>query len=166
MTKNPEFAKHASEIARAQDSIRSANEELIKLSQRLGRMMPKLQRLETSGIMIWFSIYNRIKDGANRADDELTSMLNDDLGNSNPVFQSQLAYYMGQRSRFYSKVEVMDDILNGIMEDLLENGSFEESRRKKCAQPWMEPWKRAEERLMPCRSWHRTIFFSQYCYCS
>jgi hypothetical protein len=91
MTKNPEFAKHVSEIARAQDSIRSANEELIKLSQRLGRMMPKLQRLETSGIMIWFSIYNRIKDGANRADDELTSMLNNDLGNSNPVFQSQLA---------------------------------------------------------------------------
>jgi hypothetical protein len=130
MTKNPEFAKHASEIARAQDSIRSANEELIKLSQRLGRMMPKLQRLETSGIITWFSIYNRIKDGANRADDELTSMLNYDLGNYNPVFQSQLAYYMGQRSRFYSKVEVMDDILNGIMEDLLENGSFEESQKE------------------------------------
>jgi hypothetical protein len=37
---------------------------------------------------------------------------------------------MGQRSRFYSKVGVMDDILNGIMEDLLENGSVEESQKE------------------------------------
>ena len=90
MTKNPEFAKHASEIARAQDSIRFANEELIKLSQRLGRMMPKLQRLETSGIITWFSIYNRIKDCASKADDEAIWLLNKDSVNSNPVLQYNL----------------------------------------------------------------------------
>ena len=130
MTKNPEFTKHASEIARAQDSIRSANEELIKLSQRLGRMMPKLQRLETSGIITWFSIYNRIKDYASKTDDEAISLLNKDSVNSNPVLQYQLGYYLGQKARFYSKVEVVDDILNGIMEDLLESGSFEDSQKE------------------------------------
>ena len=130
MTKNPEFTKHASEIARAQDSIRSANEELIKLSQRLGRMMPKLQRLETSGIITWFSIYNRIKDCASKADDEAILLLNKDSVNSNPVLQYQLGYYLGQKARFYSKVEVVDDILNGIMEDLLESGSFEDSQKE------------------------------------
>jgi hypothetical protein len=130
MTKNPEFAKHASNVARAQDSIRSANEELIKLSQRLGRMMPKLQKLDASGILHWLSIYNRTKDSASKADDDLKSLLNNELLNSNLVLQSQISYYLGQRIRFISKIEVMDDILNGIMEDLLENGSFEESQKE------------------------------------
>ena len=130
MTKNPEFAKYASEIARAQDSIRSANEELIKLSQRLGRMLPRMQRLETSAILSWFNIYNKIKDGANRVGDDLTTMNNVELVNINPVLQSQVSYYLGQKARFYAKVEVMDDILTGMMEDLLENGSFEESQKE------------------------------------
>jgi hypothetical protein len=130
MTKNPEFVKYASEIAQAQDSVRSANEELIKLSQRLGRMMPKLQRLETSGIISWFNIYNKIKDCANMADDDLTELLNNETANSNPVLQSQLTYYEIQKARLYSKMEVMDDILNGIMEDLLENESFEASQKE------------------------------------
>ena len=130
MTKNPEFAKYASEIARAQDSIRSANEELIKLSQRLGRMLPRMQRLETSAILSWFNIYNKIKDGANRVGDDLTTMNNVELVNLNPALQSQVSYYLAQKARFYAKVEVMDDILTGMMEDLLENGSFEESQKE------------------------------------
>ena len=44
--------------------------------------------------------------------------------------QSQTSYYLGQKARFYAKVEVMDDILTGMMEDLLENGSFEESQKE------------------------------------
>jgi len=130
MTKNPEFAKYASDIARAQDSIRSANEELIKLSQRLGRMLPRMQRLETSAILSWFNIYNRLKDAANRSGDELTATNNAELVSLNPVLQSQVSYYLGQKARFYAKVEVMDDILTGMMEDLLENGSFEESQKE------------------------------------
>ena len=130
MTKNPEFAKYASEIARAQDSIRSANEELIKLSQRLGRMLPRMQRLETSAILSWFNIYNKIKDGANRVGDDLTTMNNVELVNLNPALQSQVSYYLAQKARFYAKVEVMDDILTGMMEDLLENGPFEESQKE------------------------------------
>ena len=50
MSKNPEFARQASEIVRHQDAIRSSNEELIKLSQRFGRMMPRLSRLDPSVI--------------------------------------------------------------------------------------------------------------------
>jgi hypothetical protein len=130
MTKNPEFAKYASEIARAQDSIRSANEELIKLSQRLGRMMPRMQRTDTSGILAWFNLYNKVKDCASKADNELKTPGDAEPVNSNPVLQSQTSYYIGQKARFYAKVEVMDDILAGMMEDLLENGSFEESQKE------------------------------------
>lgn len=129
-TKNPEFAKFASEIARAQDSIRSANEELIKLSQRLGRMMPKVQKADTSGILTWFNLYNKVKDCASKGDNELIALNDGDPVSSNPVLQSQTSYYFGQKARFYAKVEVMDDILTGMMEDLLENGSFEESQKE------------------------------------
>ena len=129
-TKNPEFAKFASEIAKAQDSIRSANEELIKLSQRLGRMMPKVHRMDASGIISWFNLYNKVKDCASKAGNELRTPNDDEPVNSNPVLQSQASYYLGQNARFYAKVEVLDDILTGVMEDLLENGSFEESQKE------------------------------------
>lgn len=127
---NPEFAKYASDLAHAQDVMRSANEELIKLTQRFGRMMPKLQRLEAPAILSWFSLYNRIKDAANKADDDLLPLLNNDQVTSNPLFQSQIGYYYSQRSRLCSKVEVMDDILSGMMEDLLENGSIQEAQKE------------------------------------
>ncbi len=132
MSKNPspEFIKFASDIAHAQDAVRSANEELIKLSQRFGRMMPKLQRLETPTILSWFSLYNKIKDGANRANDEIAPLLNSEQASSNPVLLSQIGYYQAQRSRLCYKMEVMDDILNGMMEDLLENGSIQEAQKE------------------------------------
>jgi delta 1-pyrroline-5-carboxylate dehydrogenase len=43
--------------------------------------------------------------------------------------QSQASYYLGQKVRFYAKVEVMDDILTGMMENLLENGSVDKSQK-------------------------------------
>ncbi len=129
-SQNPEFTKYASDLARAQDAMRSANEELIKLTQRFGRMMPKLQRLETPAILSWFSLYNRIKDAANKADDELAPLLSSEQVTSNPLFQSQIDYYHSQRSRLCSKIEVMDDILSGMMEDLLENGSIQEAQKE------------------------------------
>ena len=49
---------------------------------------------------------------------------------SNSVLQSQISYYCAQRQRLYSKMEVVDDILNGMMEDLLENGSYEEGQKQ------------------------------------
>ena len=57
MSKNQEIAKLASDLARAQDEIRRYNEELIKLSQRFGRMMPRLQKLETPAILSWLGHY-------------------------------------------------------------------------------------------------------------
>ncbi len=129
-SQNPEFAKYASDLARAQDAMRSSNEELIKLTQRFGRMMPKLQRLETPAILSWFNLYNKIKDAANKADDELAPLLSNEQVTSNPLFQSQIGYYYTQRARLCSKVEVMDDILSGMMEDLLENGSFQEAQKE------------------------------------
>lgn len=127
---NTEFAKYASDLARAQDVMRSANEELIKLSQRFGRMMPKLQRLETPAILSWFSIYNKIKDAANKADDEISPLLSNEQIATNPLFQSQVGYYYSQRARLCSKTEVMDDILSGMIEDLLENGSFQDAQKE------------------------------------
>jgi len=130
MSKNPEFAKFASDLARHQDTIRSANEDLIKLSQRFGRMMPKLQKLDSPAILTWFGLYNKIKRAAKKADEELTSQESNDPAGANPVLQMQINAYYLQRQRLYSKMEVMDDILNGMMEDLLENGNFEETQKQ------------------------------------
>jgi len=130
MSKNPEFAKQASEIVRHQDAIRSANEELIKLSQRFGRMIPRLSRLDPSVILSWLSLYSKIKDRSKRTDEEMDGLSLDELASSNPVLQLQVGCYQLQRQRLGSKVEVMDDILAGMMEDLLENGSFEEAQKQ------------------------------------
>ncbi len=130
MTKNPEFAKYASDLARAQDAIRSANEDLIKLSQRFGRMMPRLQRLDSSSILSWFQLYNRIKDAASKTDEALHPLLENESIASSPVLQSQIGYYYSQKARLYSKMEVLDDVLNGMIEDLLENSSFEEAQKQ------------------------------------
>ncbi len=130
MSKNPEFARQASEIVRHQDAIRSANEELIKLSQRFGRMIPRLSRLDPSVILSWLSLYSKIKDRSKRTDEEMEGLSLDELASSNPVLQLQVGCYQLQRQRLGSKVEVMDDILAGMMEDLLENGSFEEAQKQ------------------------------------
>ena len=130
MSKNPEFAKYASDLARHQDVIRSSNEDLIKLSQRFGRMMPKLSKLDSSAILTWLGLYNKIKDRAKKTDDEIASMVNSDPAVANPVLQLQMNYYYSQRQRLCFKMEVMDDILSGMMEDLLENGSFEEAQKQ------------------------------------
>ncbi|VVB69000.1 Uncharacterised protein [uncultured archaeon] len=130
MSKTPEFAKYASDLARHQDSIRCANEDLIKLSQRFGRMMPKLQRLDSSAILSWFQLYNKVKDATSKGDDELSSLMKNELAAANPVLQSQISYYCAQRQRLYSKMETMDDVLNGMIEELLENGSFEETQKQ------------------------------------
>jgi hypothetical protein len=130
MSKNPEIAKYASDLARIQDSIRSSNEDLIKLTQRFGRMMPRLSKLDSSVILSWFGMYNKIKDSTGKADEEISSLLNSNPSNANPLLQSQINYYCAQRQRIYSKMEVMDDILNGLMEDLLENGNYEEEQKQ------------------------------------
>jgi len=130
MSKNPEFAKYASDLARYQDALRTSNEDLIKLSQRFGRMMPRLAKLDASAILTWFGLYNKIKDAAGKTDGEVSALLQNEQVGTNPVLQSQISYYCTQRQRLYSKMEVMDDILNGMVEDLLENGSFEEAQRQ------------------------------------
>ena len=130
MSKNPESARQASEIARHQDAVRSANEDLIKLSQRLGRIMPRLSRLDPSVILSWFSLYNRIKDKTKSADDEMDGLSRNEQVTSSPVLQFQVGCYQMQRQRLCFKMEVMDDIISGMMEDLLENGSFEEAQKQ------------------------------------
>ena len=130
MSKNPEFTKQASEIVRHQDAIRSANEELIKLSQRFGRTMPRLSRLDPSVILNWLSLYSKIKDRSRREDEEMDGLSLNELASSNPVLQLQVSCYQMQRQRLCFKMEVLDDILAGMMEDLLENGSFEEVQKQ------------------------------------
>jgi hypothetical protein len=130
MSKNPEFARYASGLARHQDTIRSANEDLIKLSQRFGRMMPRLSKLDSSAILSWFCLYNKVKDSAGKADDGVAPLTNNEQAAANAVLQLQINYYYAQRQRLYFKMEVMDDILSGMMEDLLENSSFEEAQKQ------------------------------------
>jgi len=129
MAKNTEFAKYASDLNKAQDHLRTANEELIKLSQRFGRMVPKFQRLDPSEIISWFKSYSKVKDCVSRADAGVASLLVDEQVISNPMLSAQVGYYLTQRSRFSSKAEVLDDILSGVMEDLLENSTIAEAQR-------------------------------------
>ena len=149
MSKNPEFAKYASDLARHQDALRTSNEDLIKLSQRFGRMMPRLAKLDPSAILSWFGLYNKIKDAAGKTDEEVSALLNNELASSNPVLQSQISYYCTQRQRLYSKVEVMDDILSGMMEDLLENGSFEEAQKAEMRTAWDGTMEKSKHRVEP-----------------
>ena len=130
ISKNSEICRLASRFSANQDAIRSANEDLIKLSQRFGRMMPRLQKLDSSSILLWLGLYNKIKDAAKRTEDEASDLLNSDLATANPVLQLQVNYYQAQSQRLYAKMEVMDDVLNGMMEDLLENGEFEQTQKE------------------------------------
>ena len=130
ISKNSEICRLASRFSANQDAIRSANEDLIKLSQRFGRMMPRLQKLDSSSILLWLGLYNKIKDAAKRTEDEASDLLNSDLATANPVLQLQVNYYQAQSQRLYAKMEIMDDVLNGMMEDLLENGEFEQTQKE------------------------------------
>ena len=130
ISKNSEICRLASRFSANQDAIRSANEDLIKLSQRFWRIMPRLQKLESSTILHWLGLYNKIKDAAKGAKDEVSDLLSNDIATANPVLQMQINYYQAQRQRLYAKMEVMDDVLNGMMEDLLENGEFEEGQKE------------------------------------
>ncbi len=131
MAKNLDAARQAAELTHAQDSMRFANEELIKLSQRFGRMIPRLQKLDsTAGILSWFTQYNRLKDCANKADDALRPLLCNAEVLSNPAMASMISYYSAQRSRYCYKVEVMDDILNGMIEDLAESAAFNDAQKE------------------------------------
>jgi hypothetical protein len=130
MSKNQEIAKLASDLARAQDEIRGHNEELIKLSQRFGRMMPRLQRLETPAILSWFGHYNQLKDSARKLDQEMIPLVDGGQITGNPLLDSQAGYYCAQRARLGSKMEVLDDVLAGMIEDLLENGALEGSQKE------------------------------------
>ena len=105
MAKNLDAVRQASELARAQDSMRIANEELIKLSQRFGRMITRLQKLDnTTAVLSWFTQYNRLKDCANKADEALRPLLSKEEVMANPVMASLISYYSAQRSRYCFKV--------------------------------------------------------------
>ena len=96
MAKNPEFPKYASDLNKAQDHIRTANEELIKLSQRFGRMVPKFQRLDPSGIISWFKSYSKVKDCVSSADAGVAPLLVDEQVISNPMLSAQVGYYLSR----------------------------------------------------------------------
>ncbi len=131
MAKNLDAVRQASELTRAQDSMRFANEELIKLSQRFGRMIPRLQKLDcTSGVLSWFTQYNKLKECANKADEAVRPLFSNEEVLANPVMASMISYYGAQRSRYCFKVEVMDDILNGMIEDLTESTAFNDVQKE------------------------------------
>ena len=48
--------------------------------------------MDTSGILTWFNLYNKVKDCASKADNELRKSGYAEPVNSNPVLQSQVSY--------------------------------------------------------------------------
>ena len=129
MAKNSDAARQAAELTRAQDSMRFVNEELIKLSQRFGRMIPRLQKLDgnTIGVLSWFAQYNRLKDCANRADEDLRPLMSSEEVLANPVMTSMLSYYSSQRSRYCftrqnsQRVAFVDDLVQRILDDAVRS---------------------------------------------
>lgn len=160
MPQKPKMAKYVIELNNAMNAIRAANERLIKLSQRMGRLIPKFQKIDhnTTGIFPWFNEYNAIKDSVNKADDTLQKGFNELL----PLINSgelsfdfttlfPLTDYSNQRTRYYSKIEVLDDILHGIWEDIIDGMAFnalQKEQMKKALDETMEKSKKKDIDIM------------------
>ena len=142
------------ELNNAINAVRGANENLIKLSQRLGRLIPKFDKVDhaKTGIFYWLNEYNAIKDFVNKTDEELQKAFNKLLPSIfseeisfDVMAQSSLADYTNQRNRYYSKIEVLDDIVYGIWEDIIDGIAFNASQKedmKKALDETMEKSKR------------------------
>ncbi len=145
-------AKFASDIEHCQNAIRHANEDLIKLSQRFGRMMFRLQKLESASILSWFNLYNKIKDEANKSEEELSKIIESNQSNANPFLQTQASSFISQKERLFSKIEVMDDILSGIIEELLENSGFEDSQKQEMLEALNGSMAKSKNRFEPAKA--------------
>jgi len=157
MEKDSIKLKYANELNNSMAAIRYANERILKLSQRLGRMIPKFQSVDhnITGIYQWYGDYNSIKDYVNKADEELQKVFNELLplvnkGEISLDFTTifPLTDYSNQRNRYFSKIEVIDDILYGIWEDMFDGIAFTEMQKeqmKKALDETMEKSKKKKD---------------------
>ena len=152
-TQKPQIITYATKLNDAINAIRIANERLIKLSQRLGRLILKFQKVDhkKTGLFSWINEYSTIKDSINIADAELQKSFGElmPLINNGEVSFDIMnivpyADYSTQRSRYYSKIEVLDDILSGLWEDVIDDIAFEslQDDMKKAMEKTMEKSKK------------------------
>ncbi len=132
------LTKHGVVVLNSTTMIVNANERLIRLSDRLGRVILKCNKLDNikTGLLPWIIEYQNIKNDMCAANDAfqnenneiLKLMMTYKLG-FNPSMNSTVYLYNIQYSRCYSKTEVLDDILRGLVEVLVDNSELEELQR-------------------------------------
>ena len=145
--------KYANELNNSMNAIRSANERILRLSQRLGRMIPKFQNVDhnVTGIYQWYADYNLIKDYVNQTNKELQKVFNELLPLMNKGEISfdlttifPLTDYSNQLNRFFSKIEVIDDILYGIWEDMVDGIAFTQMQKEQMKKALDETMKKSK----------------------
>lgn len=131
------LTKYGVVVLSSTTAIVNLNERLIRLSDRLGRVILKCNKLDNikTGLLPWIIEYQNIKNEMCVADDAfknenneiLKLMMTHKIG-FNP-WNSTVYLYNTQYSRCYSKTEVLDDILKGLLEVLFDNIELEELQR-------------------------------------
>ena len=120
------------------DVIINASEKIGKLSERLGRIMIKHGKIDhrKTGLIPWLRDYQKVKDIVIQASDELLSSYKSiaDYGAShnvypNPVIVLKLTNRIAQFLNLRIKIGVLDDVLNGLLEDLWDAVEFEDAQK-------------------------------------
>ena len=118
----------------------NANENLIRLSERLGRLILKFEKLDhkTTGLFPWITRYQSIKDDVNAAANDFQMASNEVLKlvaaqkiTLNASMTSAMNTYNSSLFRCYSKIEVLDDILRGLLEGVWDDAQFEAMQKEK-----------------------------------
>jgi len=117
----------------------TANERLIRLSGRLGRLIPKFGKVDHSvtGLLPWIMEYQSMKDEVNVTTTDFQRIYNEILGLANTQkitidasMRPAINTLNATLSRCYSKIEVLDDILIGLLEDIWDDVQFEATKKE------------------------------------
>ena len=120
--------------------IVNANEKIGKLSERLGRIMIKHGKIDhaKTGLFPWLRDYRNVKDTVIQAYNELLSSYKSTIESysskkvyPNQVIMAELNSLIAQISSLRIRIGVLDDIINGLLEDLWDDAHFEVSQKEK-----------------------------------
>jgi hypothetical protein len=125
-------------LMQANTAIIDANERIGKISQRLGRIISKSDKIDDKNTLFlaWLQDYISLKDNVKELWSTLwrgqmdffdfCSTQNISLSNPTMLSISSCTVYF---ARFHAKVEVLDDVLVGLMEDLFDNVLLEQKEK-------------------------------------
>ena len=134
MSDIPELKKFHGELRNSLASIQSVNGELIRYSQRLGRLIIRFQKLDlgVAGIMTWLDGYQSVKQVVIQSEITLNETVKKISSLKNTEKMSELVQdeltshdHAKQWASCYAKIEIIDDIMSGLLEDMHDDKSYE-----------------------------------------